>query len=134
MHCFEVWKLVNMLIWLTLYYCSTTVTFIQHSSFLLIVRSDRYARSINIFIDGKCLVFAKCLPEEKSLPSTESLPFIKSLPCAKSLPTTKSLAFTTFLVIDKHLIDENLSNMADMLTSNKFSYWKYSSGNISKTK
>ena len=116
MHCFEVWELVNMLIWLTLYYCSTTVTFIQHSSFLLIVRSDRYAKSINIFIDGKCLVFTKCLPEEKSS------------------PTTKSLAFTKFLVIDKHLIDENLSNMADMLTSNKFSYWKYSSGNISKTK
>ena len=71
----------------------------------------------------------------------------KSLPSAKSLPTTKSLAFTKFeddmsaifdrfrfsskiftkfLVIDKHLIDENLnlSNMTEMLSSNNFGHWK----------
>ena len=51
--------------------------------------------------------------------STKSLPFIKSLPSAKSLPTTKSLLN---LVIDKHLIDENLSYMTEILTLNKFGY------------
>ena len=40
------------------------------------------------------------------LPTKKNLPFAKSLPSAKSLSTI----LAKFLVIDKHLIDENLSN------------------------
>ena len=42
----------------------------------------------------------------------------------KILPTTKSIAFAKFFVIDKHLIDENLSNVTEMSSSNNFDYWK----------
>ena len=56
------------------------------------------------------------------LASTKCLPTEKSLPSANCLPTTKSLAFTKILVIDKHLIDENLSNMAYMPSSNNFGH------------
>ena len=78
------------------------------SSFSSIVRSGRYVRSVNILVDAKCLVSIKCLPTGKSLPS------------AKSLATTKCLAFANFLVIDKHVIDKNLSNMTEMSSSNIF--------------
>ena len=67
--------------------------------FLLIVRAGR---SANILIYAKCLVSTKCLPTEKRLQSN------------KWLLTTKSLVFT------KHLIDENLSNMTEMSSSNCF--------------
>ena len=69
----------------------------------------RYVRSINIFIDAKCLVSTNvCMLT------------IKRLPSAKSLPTTKSLVFTKCLVIDKHLRDKNLSNMTQTWSSNNF--------------
>ena len=57
-------------------------------------------------IDAKCLVSTKCLPS------------------AKSLATTKSLAFAKCLIIDKHLEDENLSNLTEMSSSNNFGHWK----------
>ena len=81
---------------------------ITESSFSSIVRSGRYVRSANILIDAKCLVSTKCLSSTKSLPS------------AKSLLTIKSLEFAKFLVKDKHLVDENLSNMTEMSSSNNF--------------
>ena len=65
-------------------------------------------------IDAKCLVSTKYLPTEKRLIFSKCWLATKtSLPSVKSLPTTKSLAFTKLLLIDKHLIDKNLSNMTD---------------------
>ena len=105
--------------------CTVHTTQVQgHTSFSSIVRSARYVRSVNIWIDAKCLVSAKCLSSTKSLTSAKSLTSTKSLPSAKCLPTVKSLAFAKFLVIDKHLIDENLSNMTEMSSSNNFGHWK----------
>ena len=92
-----------------------------HSSFSSIVR---YVRSVNIWIDAKCLVSPKCLSSTKSLTSAKSLTSTKSLPSAKCLPTAKGLALVKFLVIDKHLIDLNLSNMTEISSSNNFSHWK----------
>ena len=86
---------------------------LRKSSFSSIVRS------VNIWIDAKCLVSIKCLPTDKSLPSVKSLPSTKSLPFAKSF---RSLAFTKILVIDKHLIDANLSDMTKMSSSNNFGH------------
>ena len=51
------------------------------------------------------------LVSTRSLPSS---PAAKNLPSAKSLLTTKSCGFTKFLVIDKNLTYENLSNMTEM--------------------
>ena len=61
-------------------------------------------------IDAKCTVFTKCLclPTEKKLVCTKILPSTKSLPVAESWPITVCLAFIKSLVINKHLIDENL--------------------------
>ena len=81
----------------------------MQSSFSSIVRSGRYVtyvRSVNILIDAKCLVSTKCLSS------------------TKSLPTTKNFAFAKFLVIDKHLVGENLSNMRAISSSNNFGHWK----------
>ena len=79
-------------------------------------------RSVNILIDAKCLVSTKYFPTEKCLPFDKSLPSTctKRLPSAKSLPTPKSLVFATFLVIHNHSIEENLSNMTKMSSSNNF--------------
>ena len=93
-----------------------------YSNFSSIVRSGRY---VNMWIDAKCLVATKCLPTEKNLSSAKSLLSTKNLPSAKSLSTTKSLAVTTILVIDKHLMDENLSNVTQMSSSNNFCHWKF---------
>ena len=70
--------------------------------------------------------------EKISRLSTKCLLTIKRLPSAKSLPTTNGL-----VLIDKHLRDENLSNMTDMSSSNNFWSMKINHSQVvifSKTK
>ena len=69
--------------------------------------------------------------------STKHLLTTKSLPSAKSLTFTKSLPFTKFIVIYRHLIDESLSNITKIPSSNDFGLMKINYSQVvifSKTK
>ena len=104
--------LCNLLWW---YILSLRITFII--TFEIFVNCQiwqicQICKICTIWIDTKLLLSTKHLPTGKRLLSTKDLVTTKSLISAKSWPTRKSF------------IDENLSDMTEMSSSNNFGQWK----------
>ena len=74
------------------------------------------ARPTIIFTDSKHSTFTQCITTEKRLISLNGL--AKSLTFVKSLAFAYHFGFVKSLAIHKYLMDENLSNMTERLSSN----------------